>query len=237
MKTSSPMPSPLPAEQLEALQRLDTCTVCNAIEQLDVRLRNEGFANASIRSILPCARPVVGYAATVCIRCSNPPMEGHVYVDRTDWWSYLLTVPAPRVVVIHDVDRSPGVGAFLGEVHAAILLKLGCVAAVTNGAVRDVPAIEEMGLECFAGSVSVSHAYAHIVDYGQPVEVGGLKIRPGDLLHADSHGVLSVPKETAAQIPALAARLLAHEHHVIDLCRSSDFSLDKLRTMVKGVFD
>ena len=237
MKVPTTLPPPLPAEQMEALGKIDTCTVANAIEQLDVRLRNEGFTNASIRSMFTCPKPVVGYAVTVRIRCTNPPMEGHVYVDRTDWWNYLLTVPAPRVVVIQDLDRNPGTGTFLGEVHATILQRLGCVAAVTNGAVRDVPAIEKMGLKFFAGNVSVSHAYSHIVDYDQPVEVGGLKIAPGDLLHADRHGVLSVPRETAAQIPAIAARLLTHERHVIELCHAGDFSLDKLRTMVKGVFD
>ena len=231
------MPPPLPAAQLEALGNIDTCTVANAIEQLDVRLRNEGFANAGIRSVFACPKPVVGYAATVRIRCSNPPMEGHIYVDRTDWWNYLLTVPAPRIVVIQDLDERPGTGTFLGEVHATILRKLGCVAAVTNGAVRDVPAMEKTGLQVFAGNVAVSHAYAHIVDYGQPVKIGGLEVQPGDLLHADSHGVLSVPGETAARIPAIAARLLAHERHVIELCHSSDFSLEKLRAIVKGVFD
>jgi 4-hydroxy-4-methyl-2-oxoglutarate aldolase len=237
MKTPAAIPPPLPSEQLEALGGIDTCTVANAIEQLDVRLRNEGFTNATIRSMFGCPKPVVGYAATVRIRCSNPPMEGHVYVDRTDWWSYLLAVPAPRVVVIQDVDRNPGTGTFLGEVHATILQKLGCVAAVTNGAVRDVLALEKIGLKIFAGNVSVSHAYSHIVDYAQPVEVGGLTIQSGDLLHADRHGVLSVPREIAAQIPPIAARLLTHERHVIELCHSDDFSLEKLRTVVKGVFD
>jgi regulator of RNase E activity RraA len=237
MKVSSAMPPALPPEQLEALKNVDTCTVANAIEQLDVRLRNEGFANATIRSVFACPKPVVGYAVTVRIRCSNPPMEGHVYVDRTDWWNYLLTVPAPRVVVIQDMDQNPGTGTFLGEVHATILRTLGCVAAVTNGAVRDVSAMEKTGLQVFAGNVAVSHAYAHIVDFGKPVEIGRLKIEPGDLLHADFHGVLSVPRETAAQVPAIAVRLLAHERHVIELCHSSDFSLEKLRAIVKGVFD
>ncbi|MBI3878556.1 MAG: RraA family protein [Verrucomicrobia bacterium] len=230
------MSAPLTAEQLKALQALDTCTVANAIETFDLRLRNEGFANQTIRRLTAAPAPMVGHAVTLRIRCSSPPMRGHNYVDRTDWWNHILTIPAPRVVVIQDVDEAPGTGTFLGEVHANILKALGCVGGVTNGAVRDVPAVERTGFQLFAGGVAVSHAYSHIVDFGGPVEIGGLAVNPGDLLHADLHGMLSVPLEIAAQIPAVAAQALERERRVIELCRAKDFSLEKLRAAVKDVF-
>jgi 4-hydroxy-4-methyl-2-oxoglutarate aldolase len=223
----------LTSEQLEAIRRLDTCTAANAIETFEVRLRNEGFSNRSVRCIFPRFTPMIGYAATVKVRCSGPPPEGHSYLDRTDWWNYILTIPAPRVVVIQDVDKNPGTGAFLGEVHAHILLALECVGAVTNGAVRDLPAVESTGFQFFAGGVSVSHSYVHMVEIGGSVEIGGLKILPGDLLHGDCHGVLSIPKEIAAKIPGVAARIIERERKLIALCRSSDFSLQKLRQAVK----
>jgi 4-hydroxy-4-methyl-2-oxoglutarate aldolase len=231
------MSPPLTATQLAELQKLDTCTVANTIETFDVRLRNEGFADRSIRCLTACAAPLVGYAVTVRIRCSNPPMRGHGYPDRTDWWIALLQVPAPRIVVIQDVEDRPGTGAFLGEVHASILQALGCIGAITNGTMRDAPAIEKMGFHLFASGLAVSHAYVHIVDFDHPVEIGGLTVKPGDLLHADVHGVLSVPKGIAADIPAAAAKLTERERKVIALCRSKDFSPDKLRDAVKGVFD
>jgi regulator of RNase E activity RraA len=140
--------------QLDALGLLSTCTVSNAIETFDVRLRNTGFTDGSIRCVFPSFPPIVGYAATARIRCSLPPMQGHAYVDRTDWWSYLLTIPAPRVVVLEDADRSPGLGSFVGEVHANILHALGCVGVVTNGAVRDLHAVEPTGLQMFSGNVA-----------------------------------------------------------------------------------
>ena len=228
--------SPSP-EQLAARQRFDTCTIANAIEVLDVRLRNEGFTDSTVRSIFPCPQAVVGHAITVRIRCSSPPIRGGAYVDRTDWWNYILTIPAPRVVVIQDVDESPGTGAFLGEVHANILKTLGCVAAVTNGSVRDVTAIEPTGFKLFANHLSVSHAYVHIVEFGGPVEVAGLTVKPADVLHADTHGVLSVPKEFVDQIPGIATRLQDREQQVIELCRSPEFTLGKLRTAVRSVFN
>jgi len=232
------MESPLTDRQLAELRRLGTCAVANAIETFKVRLRNEGFIDRTIRCCTGGEQPIVcGYAATVRIRCSNPRKDGHPYVDRTDWWNYLLKIPAPRVVVIQDVDEAPGTGSFIGEVHANILKALGAVGVVTNGTVRDLPEVEFVGLPVFARGVAVSHAYAHIVDFDTPVQIGGLAINPGDLLHADLHGVLSVPLEIAAEIPAAAAKIVERERRVIELCHSKDFSLEKLRAAVGGVFD
>ena len=118
--------------------------------------------------------PVVGYAVTATIRCSTPPPVGHVYADRTDWWNDILKTPAPRVVVVQDVDIIPGLGAFVGEVHANILRALKCVAYVTNGAVRDLPAVRASGLQLFAACTSPSHAFVHILSFGEPVTVAGL---------------------------------------------------------------
>ena len=226
----------LAPDVIASLRKLDTCTVCNAIESLGVRLNNEGFAAPSIRCLTPSATPLVGYAATVRIRCSNPPKEGRNYVDRTDWWSWLASIPIPHVVVIQDVDEEPGMGSFIGEVHSNILLALGCVGAITNGSVRALPKVRQTPFQLFAGSVSVSHAYAHIVDFGQPVEIGGLSIQAGDLLHADMHGVLSVPIETAGQVLLAADQVIEQKRRLVEFCRSPQFSVPGLRDAVKGIY-
>jgi len=223
----------LDREQFESIRRLETCVVANAIDSLNVRLRNEGYADSSIRCMYPRLTPMLGYAVTLKIKCSSPPLEGNAYPDRTDWWGYILRMPAPRVAVIQDVDSRPGTGAFLGEVHSTILQALGCVGAVTNGAVRDLSAVEASRFHLFAGSVAVSHAYSHIVEIGGEVEIGGMKIRPGDLIHGDRHGILSIPPEAAPQIPSTAVRMLDQERKLIALCRSADFSLEKLREAVR----
>jgi regulator of RNase E activity RraA len=115
-----------------------------------------------------------------------------------------------------------------------VLRALGCVAAVTNGAARDIPEVLEAGVHLFAGNLSPSHAYVHVVDYGQPVVVAGLSVTPGDLLHGDQHGIVQIPSEIAGKIPAAAARLLRKEERVIDFCRSSSFSIDGLRSLVRS---
>lgn len=219
--------------QLDALRRLDTCMVSNAIETFGVRLRNTGFADSSIRCVFDDLPPMVGYAVTARLRSGSPPMQGGSYHDRTDWWQYVLQVPPPRVVVLQDVDKQPGLGALVGDVHGSIMRALGCVGYVTNGAVRELPPVHEMGLHLFAGKVAVSHAYAHIFDFGAAIEIGGLEVHPGDLLHGDRHGLLMVPKMIAADVPAAAEKLRKVEQRIIDFCESSDFSLDKLRDVLQ----
>jgi len=223
----------LTAELVDALRRLDTCTVSNAIETFDCRLRNEGFADASIRCAFEDLPPVIGHAVTAHIRCAQPPPVGYRYYDRTDWWTYVLTVPPPRVLVVEDTDAHPGLGAFIGEVHANILKALGCVAYASNGAVRDLAAVRTIGFQLFAGHVAVSHAYAHLIDFGKPVTIGGLTVASGDILHGDRHGLLNIPPAVVAQVPSVAERMLAAERQVIAACQSPQLSLDQLRTIVR----
>lgn len=227
------MKSPLTCGQLEALRRLDACLLANTIETFHERLRNEGFMGHHVRCLFPHLQPMVGYAATVKIRGSLPPTTGNLYTDRTDWWDYIESLPAPRIVVVQDVSTRPGLGSLLGAVHMNILRALHCVGAVTNGSVRDLPAAESTGFHYFAGSVSVSHAYVHIVEMGKPAEIDGLKIRSGDLLHGDLHGVQTIPLDLAPGIPEAAAKIAAEEHAIIALCRSPEFSLQKLRAALK----
>ena len=208
----------------------------SAIETFHVRLPNTGFADSSIRCIFPEQPPVIGYAATARIRTSNPPMEQRThfdYYDRMDWWQNILSIPGPRIVVIEDVDDPPGLGAFVGEVHANILLSLGCLAVVTNGAVRDLTDVHHTEFQMFAGNVSVSHAYAHLFDFGCQVTVGGLSVKPGDLIHGDLHGVQTVPLEIAAKVPDAARKVRQRRNQFLALRRSTDLSLDKLHQTIR----
>jgi regulator of RNase E activity RraA len=207
--------------------------VANAIETFDIRPRNAGFADAHIRCIFEDLPPMVGFAATARLRTVDPPITGGVYRDPAEWWNGIVQVPSPRIIVLEDMDQPPGVGAFLGDVHAAILIALGCIGYVTDGAVRELPRIHDYGLQLFAGSVAVSHAYAHVFDFGARVKIGGLEVRTGDLLHGDRHGLLTVPEKIVTQIPAVAERLQQAEQKVIDFCRSPDFSISRLSQVLK----
>lgn len=227
---------PLVTEQeLDALCQFDTCMVANAVETFNLRLRNTGFTNPKVRCMFPDAPPMVGYAVTGQLRCGEPPMKGGAFHDSTGFWNSILEVPAPRILVLEDMDDPPGQGAFLGDVHAAILKALGCIGYLTNGAVRELPAIGAMGIQIFAGSSSASHAYSHIFGVGTALSVGGMEVHRGDLLHGDRHGVLNIPAEIATAIPKVASAMQQAEQRVIEFCQSDSFSVVKLAEVMKDL--
>jgi regulator of RNase E activity RraA len=137
------------------------------------------------------------------------------------------------VVVIQDIDEVPGTGAFLGRVHVSILKAMGCVGAVTNGAARELPGIEASGFHVFAGRLAISRAYVHIVAFGGPVEVGGLRIQPGDLIHGDRHGIITIPQDIAADLPDVARKILEEQNQVIDMSKKPGVTSEDLGHAVR----
>jgi len=221
------MPNPLSREHIEELRKITTPTICNAIETFEVRPRNEGFMNTEIRCIFPELGPVVGYAATATIIASRPGEEDERAKDQ-ELWKHVLATPAPRIVVVQDLDKPPCVGSLWGEVNGTIYKSLGCAGTVTNGGVRDLDEARAMGFQFFAAHVIPSHAYVHVVDVAKPVRVGGLTVHPGDLLHADKHGVVVIPHEVADTVAERAREVEQSERGIINFFRSPDFSPDKV---------
>jgi 4-hydroxy-4-methyl-2-oxoglutarate aldolase len=219
---------------IEALKKITSPSVANAIETFKVRARNQGQMSSEIRALFPEMGPLVGYAVTAVIRAEPEPLEGH-RASTYGWWDYVLSIPAPRVVVVHDLDEPRGQGAQWGEVQANIHKALGCVGVVTDGSVRDLDEVRALGFQFAAAHVSVSHAYVHMLDFGLPVKVGGLWVKPGDLIHADQHGAVTIPSEIAGQVAEAVAKVEADERKIIGVCQSRDFSADKLKDLYKQI--
>jgi regulator of RNase E activity RraA len=160
---------------------------------------------------------MLGYAVTGYMRSTASPVRARACRENMNWWRYVESIPKPRVMVVEDIDDIPGAGASLGEQHAVIGMALDCLGAV-----------EAFGLHLFAGGVAVSHTYAHICEYGEPVAIGGLKILSGSLIHGDRHGVHCIPLSIASDIPKMATQILREESELKQFCRSPRFSLDAL---------
>ena len=214
---------------LQALAGIDSPSICNAIEGFNYRPKNSGFMLPEIKAVFQDFKPVVGYAVTGVISANRP--EGRS-VPRNEWWDFIMSVPEPRFIVLHDIDNPP-LGAYWGEVQSNIHKALGALAVATDGTVRDLDEVRALGFQFFAKEVSVSHAYVHMVDMGIPVEVGGLTVHPGDLLHGDKHGVTNIPPELADRIPEMVATIAEYEQRTISLCQSADFTLDALKEIAK----
>lgn len=215
------------AELLETLKKIPTPSVANAIEIFDFRPRNEGFMGPEVRCIYPDLGGMIGYACTATIMADQPAVEGH-HANVFQWWEYIQSFPKPRVVVIQDLDKKP-IGSFWGEVNANIHKALGCAGVITDGGVRDLDEMRALGFHAFAAEVLVSHAYVHLVDTGIPVRVGGVVVKPGDLVLGDKHGIITVPEEIAKDIPAAVKKVEERERIIIDCCQSKEFSVGKLK--------
>jgi 4-hydroxy-4-methyl-2-oxoglutarate aldolase len=222
------------ARVIEALRKITSPSVANAIETFKVRPRNQGQISSEIRALFPEMGPLVGYAVTAVIRAEPEPIEGH-RASTFAWWDYVLSIPAPRVIVVHDLDEPRGQGAQWGEVQANIHKALGCAGVVTDGSVRDLDEVRALGFQFAAAHISVSHAYVHMVDFGLPVKLGGLWVKPGDLIHADQHGVVTIPTDIADRIPDAVARVEADERKIIDVCKSKNFSAQQLKDLYKQI--
>jgi len=225
----------LPAPLASELSEIDSCSLCNAIEATGTRPRDEGFTDGTIRCLFDRLPPMLGYAFTLRVSTGHPKVRELRYVDHVDWAPALLALPEPRILVVENIGADPSRGAVLGEVHASIFRALGVAGVVTNGAVRDLPALETLRFHAFAGFVSVSHAYAHVVEVGAAVGIGGMSIQTGQVLHGDRHGIVSIPIEVADQLPTLVQRQKADEARIIDYCRSTQFSVAGIDALLRQV--
>ena len=222
---------PIDPDLLETLRKIPSCSIANAIETFNHQPRNVGFMGPEIKSVFPKMGHMIGYAVTAKIVADAPP-SGHMNVARTEWVDAIMKIPAPRVLVLEDLDWPNPIGSFWGEVQANLHRALGAVGTVTNGGVRDLDEMQEVGFFAFASCVLVSHAYVHITDVGTPVKVGGLEVHPGDIMQGDQHGVIKVPRDLAADIPAAVKRVEDGEQELIGYANSDGFSVEGLKAML-----
>jgi 4-hydroxy-4-methyl-2-oxoglutarate aldolase len=219
--------SRLTENELRALMRISTPTISNAIELFGVRPRDTGFLRHYIRCLLPDLGAIVGYAVTSKTRAA--PLEpGKAEPDLLgDYFRYVASHPGPKIAVGQDLDDPPGLGAQFGEVTATIHQKLGCVGHITSGCPRDLDEVHALGFQLFGLNPCVSHAYVRLVEFDTPVQIGGVEIRTGDLLHGDKHGVCIIPHAIAHRLAEACAEVERRERPLLECCRADDFSLEE----------
>jgi regulator of RNase E activity RraA len=218
------------------LRSLDTPTVCNLIEMVAPERRGHFYTVRHLHCPFPELPPMVGFAKTATIRArENVPLaEGGYMQKRLDYLDYVAAEPRPSIVLIEDLDgEHAGYGAFWGEVQSNVHKALGCLGTVTNGSVRDIPMIPP-GFQMLAGSVSPSHAYVHVVEFGGTVNIHGMEAASGDLIHADRHGAVVVPIETIAAMRPALEKISAREKAIIDAARAPDASVATIKAAMRG---
>lgn len=206
-------------ELLVRLARYDTPTICNTIELFEVRPRTEGYVDDRIRAAFPELAPMVGFATTATFRSAWPPQGGDVYANLEKQLRQMESLSGPAVVVFQDLDDPP-IGATFGEVMCSVYQAFRAVGLITSGGGRDLAQIRAMRFPVFTGATICSHGYSQTVDVDQPVRVGGLQVRPGDLLHGDANGVTNIPLDIAADVADAAGEFVAAEKLIIDYAQA-----------------
>jgi regulator of RNase E activity RraA len=212
----------------EHLRQFDTPTICNALEIASGQRTLSGFTRQTLIASSPKLPPIVGFARTSTIRCSTPYDPAQRRQKQLTYYDYLAQSPHPTVAVVQDIDSRPGIGAFWGEVNTHVHWGLGCIGTVTNGSMRDLDAMHPQ-FQCLSATLSPSHAWVHVVDFGVPVDVLGLTVSHGDIVHADRHGAALIPLDLLEKIPAAIDLMARKEKTLIDASKQPGFNIDRLR--------
>ena len=209
---------------LELLRRVDTPTVCNAIEVAQGKRGFDQFTRGTMQCSDPDGGAMVGYARTAKIAAVVPPTEPAEVIKarRMAYYKHMSEGPRPAVTVVEDLDYPECIGAFWGEINTTVHKGLGTSGALTNGVMRDLGDLPD-GFPVVAGSIGPSHGFVHVREIGTEVEIFGLRIKDGDLVHADRHGGLVIPPEVMADLEGAIHTLLDTESLILEPARQEGF--------------
>lgn len=188
-----------PGDLLE-LKRWNTPTIYNGWEQITRHdAGKDGFNVEETRDFMPQMGVMVGYAVTLVVEPSNAAPKNNADAW-SEWYRHVAGLPAPKIVIVQDLDKPRVIGSFWGEVTANTHRALGCIGTITDGGVRDIDEMTNAGIKALARRLCVGHAHAWPVRWGVEVEVFGRVVAPGQLIHADKHGFLAIPSEDEARL-------------------------------------
>jgi regulator of RNase E activity RraA len=219
----------IPNELLVLLRKLDTPTVCNAIEVAQGKRGFNRFTRGTMQHSRPGEPAIVGFARTAKISGLAPPVEPSDVIRsrRMDYFRSMASGDGPTVSVVEDVDFPNCIAGWWGEVHVAVHKGLGMSGAVTNGVMRDLDVMDD-GFPVLAGSVGPSHGFVHVLKIGGQVDVMNMKVRQGDLIHADRHGALVIPTDVIDVLKKAIETVIASEDIVLTPARKPGFNIEKL---------
>ena len=210
------------------LRQFDTPTIANALEIAQAKRSTRGFTRQTYLCAFPKLPAIVGFARTATIRCSTPYDPAVRRKNQLAYYEYVAQGDQPTIAVIQDIDSQPGLGAFWGEVNTHVHWGLGCVGTLTNGSMRDLDAMHPQ-FQCFAAALSPSHAWVQVVDFGGQVDVLGMTVADGDIVHADRHGAVTIARDLLDKLPAAIDLMARREKVILDAARKLGFGVAALR--------
>jgi len=216
---------------LEELREFDTALLANTIGYIDPTAPHEYYLGSSIRSVTPSLGPTVGVAATCELDSSSPGGAP----DMEPFWRQLeeiSQIQEPVVWIVKTVGSRPDHECVLGDGMGKALFAAGCVGVVTDGGVRDVNGLANIPFGAHARGVTIHHCALRFRKLDEPVEIGGVTVRPGDVIHANAEGVIRVPSSCLDRLPAKATQMRAFEHDAHRWLRRTDLTIAEKRNCI-----
>jgi regulator of RNase E activity RraA len=216
---------------LEALSDFDTALLANTIGYIDPTPPHEYYMGGQIKSVTNSLGPTVGVAVTCEIDTSTPGATPDLdaYYRQLD---EISSMNVPAVWVAKAVGSRPDHECVLGDGMAKALFAAGCLGVVTDGGVRDVSGLLSIPFAAYSRGTTIHHCAMRILKSGEPVEIGGITIRPGDVVHANLEGVIRIPSTCLKDLPARAIKMRAFEHAAHCLLRRTDLVASEKRQRV-----
>ena len=194
---------------MQRLRALGVAAVADALDRMGLR---DQVLHHAIRPVVAPEGPVAGPAFTIDAApddrlLDDPYAQEIAAVD---------AIPEGAFVVVGTVGTVEA--AVWGELLATVAGRRGAVAAVTDGAVRDVTGLRRKGLPTYAAAVSARDSYGRLLvtAFGGETTCGGVATRTGDLVLADADGVVVLPIGRAEEAIAAAEAKLHVEDVALD---------------------
>lgn len=199
----------MPSHAIEIFPRVDSFTAgVEALRDIPSSVIGDAMGRlvgtALLRPIHRSSLQACGNAVTVRVRAGDNLMI-HKALD--------LLQPGDILLVDGEGDTSR---ALVGEIMMTTARVRGAVAFVMNGAVRDVDAFEAERFPCWARGASLRGPYKDGPgSINAPITIDGMVVSPGDIVVADSDGVVAIPPAQALEVARLSREKLMAEQATI----------------------
>jgi len=219
---------------LNELREFDTALLANTIGYIDPTPPHEYYMGQSISCLTPTLGPSVGVAVTCEVESSTP----NVKADWELYWKQLDEIAAmkiPVIWVVKTLGSRPDHECVLGDGMAKTLYAAGSIAVVTDGGARDLNAFPSIPFAAYGRGKTIHHCALRFHRKDRPVEVGGITVRPGDVLHANAEGVIRLPASCLAKLPERAVAMRAFEQDAHRHLRRTDLTALEKRKLVTAL--
>ena len=216
-------------EIFKQLIKYDTPTICNALELLDPKCRNQGYTKKEFFCLNKNLPPIIGFVRTAKI-FSNDKNKQMTLKQKKEYYQYMGNEKVPKICIVEDSNINP-VGCFWGEVQTNIHKKLGFKGVITNGSIRDLDDAAS-NFQMLSRSVLPSHACLQLKSIGKAIKIFGEQFKHNDIVHADQHGTVKIPLKYLEKLPEAIKQVIKNEKPILDLCKGQKFSLKKLEDIL-----